>query len=183
MLANLLAFQALWLVFVGGAGRGHWWPGLLGLMLFLAWQIPRSKWPRADLVLVVVAAVLGALVDTAWVWLGLRYAEPVPHPGLAPIWIVGMWMAFALTLNHSLRFFQHHLAWAALFGLVGGPLAYHVAATQFAAVRFPEPAWPAYLALALAWAVVTPLLLRLASNLVHRWYREPDSLDPGARAP
>ena len=164
---NLLGYQAIWCATVYGAANQRWWLGLALLLPFALWQIGRSRWPRADLALVALAAVLGFAVDSAFAASGwLRYASPLPAPDLAPAWILAMWMAFALTLNHSLAFLKRHVAAAALIGAIGGPLAYWAAGTSFGAVQIADPHWRVLVALAVAWAVLVPLLAGLAERLV-----------------
>jgi len=108
-------------------------------------------------------------VDTAYVQAGaLHFAAPFPSEAFAPLWIVGMWMAFALTLNHSLAFLQRNLLAAIALGLIGGPIAYAVAASRFGALAFEGTALFALALVGIAWGVVTPLLSRLAAYLVAR---------------
>jgi hypothetical protein len=90
----------------------------------------------------------------------------VPGSGVAPIWIVALWCAFALTLNHSLSSLKRHPALAALLGLAGGPLAYWIACHAWKAVHFDDTTVATLVALGLAWALATPLLLWLATRLV-----------------
>lgn len=164
VLLNLVLFQLGWVATVAGAGAGYWWAGPLGLLAFAAVTFKLTPWPRTDLALLCVSCLIGLVVDTAYVQLGLmRFAEPVPFMDLAPIWILGMWMSFALTLNHSMRLFKAHLLAAAVFGLVGGPLAYYVAASKFGAVEMLGSTQLVYGTVAVVWAVMTPLLLWLAS--------------------
>lgn len=165
-LPNAICFQLVWLACVGGAAKGWWWAGPLALGVFAAWQLPVSRWRGSDLALMAGAAALGFLVDTLWIRLGLMdFTSPLPWPGVAPVWIVALWMGFALTLNHSLASLKRHLWLAALLGLLGGPLAYAVAERAWSAVEITQPAWVAMLALALAWGVITPLLLGVANRL------------------
>lgn len=165
-LANAVCFQLVWLAAVGGAARGWWWAGPVAVLLFAAWQLPLSHGPRADLLLMFGTAALGFAIDTLWVQLELmRFRSPLPSESLAPAWIVAMWMGFALTLNHSLAGLKRHLWLAALLGLVGGPLAYGVAERAWSAVQLHPEAWRVLGALALAWALVTPLLLLVARRL------------------
>ena len=171
---NLLGYQAIWCATVYGAANQRWWLGLVLLLPFAFWQIGRSRWPRADLALVALAAALGFAVDSAFAASGwLRYASPLPAPDLAPVWILAMWMAFALTLNHSLSFLKHHVAAAIAIGAVGGPLAYWGAGRSFGAVELSDPSWRVLAALALAWAVLVPLLAGMARRLVHEFPDEP----------
>jgi hypothetical protein len=167
-LPNMLAFQATWLAAVGGAGRGWWWCGPLALAVFAAWQLPASRWPRADALLMLVAGIVGFGLDTLWVRLGLiEFAQPMPWVHVAPAWIVALWMGFALTLNHSMAVLKTRPAAAMVLGALGGPLAYVVAQNAWQATTLSQPAWQPLLALALAWGVLTPLLLALATRFQH----------------
>lgn len=172
-LPNAICFQLVWLAAVGGAAQGWWWAGPAALLAFAAWQVPLSRRPGVDVGLMLGAAALGFATDTLWVQLGLmRFSTPLPWSGVAPVWIVALWMGFALTLNHSLASLKRHLALAALLGVLGGPLAYAVADRAWSAVDLAEPTWSVLLALALAWGAITPLLLRAATRF-----------DPGAPLP
>ena len=165
-LPNMVAFQVVWLAAVGGAGRGAWWCGPLALVLFAAWQLPTSRWPRADALLMLVAALAGFAIDTLWTQAGLmQFVQPVPWSGAAPVWIVALWMGFALTLNHSMAVLKSKPWAAAALGAIGGPVAYLVAQDAWQAVTLSAPQWQALAALAIAWGALTPALLALATRL------------------
>lgn len=165
-LPNLVIFHVVWIAAVDGAAWGHWWWGPLSVVLWAAWELPRSPCPRADLWLMLVAGVVGFGLDTLWVQSGLmRYASPLPWESVAPAWIVSLWVGFALTLNHSLYPLKTRPLWAAMLGLTGGPLAYWLGERSDRAVELAKPQWLALAALALAWALVTPLLLVTARKL------------------
>ncbi len=160
---NIIGFQLVWTITVAGAGRGLWWAGIPVLIAFAAWQWRVSDVPRADLKLVVLAALIGFVVDSAFAasqW--LHYASAQPWPLLAPVWIVVLWMGFALTLNHSMQFLRGRWLLATGFGAIGGPVAYYAAHHVWGAVRFDAPNWLVFGALAIAWAAVTPLLVASA---------------------
>ncbi|SDD94731.1 DUF2878 domain-containing protein [Aquimonas voraii] len=166
LLANLVCFQLVWMVTVGGAAQGLWWAGPVAAALFAAWQVPLSPAPRADLKLMAIAAVAGFLVDTALVLGGLLVFEtPVPWESAAPIWIVALWVAFALTLNHSMDALKRRPVLAVLLGLIGGPLAYWVAAHVWHAVDLNGSALLSLAVIGAVWAVLTPSLLALAERL------------------
>lgn len=166
-LLNLILFQLCWIAAVAGAGQGYWWAGPVAVLAFVAVVLRYSPWPRADLKLLGLACLVGLLVDTAYVQLDLlRFASPIPSNAVAPIWIIGMWASFALTLNHSLSFLKGRHLWSIIFGLVGGPFAYFVAARNFGAAEVTGAPVVAYAAIGIAWAVVTPVLMELAQRLV-----------------
>jgi hypothetical protein len=166
--ANMLGYQLVWLCTVIGAAHGQALPGVVGALFFAIWQLTVSRQRGVELRLMLVALVLGLLLDGSLArsgWLG--YAAPAPAwpPGGAPVWILALWLAFALTLTQSLAFLQARRWLAALFGAIGGPLAYAGAAHGWAAVSFAPPAWRALLALALGWGVAMVLL----AGLARRW--------------
>ena len=165
-LLNVVFFQVLWLASVGGAGRGYWWLGLPVLAVFVIYHFSVSTCRRADAQLLLVSVVLGFIADSGLLQLGLlRFEQPVPWISFAPVWIVTLWAGFALTLNHSMSFFQTRPVWAVLFGLLGGPLAYYFAANIWKAAILTAPPLHVYGALALVWAIMTPLLLKIGLNL------------------
>lgn len=160
-LANAVGFQAVWFASVAGAGHGLGWAGPAAA---LAFAIPVLAWGgqrRADLRLLAWALPLGFAVDSVFAATGLlAYDVPWPSAQAAPAWIVAMWAGFALTLNHSMAWMRDRPWLAAGFGLVGGPLAYIGAARLFDAVVIAGT--PALVGLAVAWALVMPLLYAIA---------------------
>jgi len=174
-LINAVLYQATWFASVLGAARGWWWSGALVLGIFAGWQLADRRSRGVDLRLVAAALGCGFLIDTSLVWSGsVNFAAPVPFDALAPLWILVLWAAFALTLNHSLAILQKHLWVAALLGAVGAPLAYMAAARSFHAITLDPPEWHAMSLLAGAWALTLPLLLILA----RRWAREAGTVQP-----
>lgn len=171
---TLVAYEAVWFAAVIGAGRGLWWPGVAATLAFAAWRLTVSAHRRVEWRLLAVALLLGFALECAWVRTGLlSYAAPWPW-AQAPAWLIALWLAFALTIV-PLFGYLHARPWlAALFGALGGPLAYLGAARGWHAVLLPTPAWPALLALGAGWALALPLLATLA----RRWLR--DELPRGA---
>jgi hypothetical protein len=165
--ANLLGYQAVWFGAVIGAARGASWIGVVAAVLFVAAQWWHSDEQRSDVRLVLCALLAGALLDGTLAISGtLRYASADPLLP-APAWILAVWAAFAMTLNHSLAFLRGRVDWAIVLGAIGGPMAYLGAARGFGAVTFIAPAWHAVVLLALGWAITLPSLAWLAQ----RWHR------------
>jgi len=73
-----------------------------------------------------------------------------------------MWVIFAMTLNHSLKWMQGRLVLSVIFGLFGGPLAY-IAGEKLGAISVASPI--ALYLLAAGWAIITPFLVRMAIRL------------------
>ena len=166
--ANGVAFQCCWMAFVASAAHENAWLGFIPLTLFAAWQLHASTQRRDDWLLVALAVAVGFLIDTMFAASGLLvYRAAVPSSWFAPVWILGLWAGFALTLNHSLRALQSRIGWSIAFGAVGGPAAYAAAGFGWHAVSFTS-APMALVALSIAWAIVTPLLTSSAALLTAR---------------
>jgi len=161
MLANFILFQIGWFACVLGGAYDRPWLGTSIALAIVAWHVGRAPRPRDEMILVLLSAGIGALADSLPVaadW--VRYASGTVVPGTAPVWLVAMWMLFATTLNVSLRWLRRYPLAAIALGAVGGPLAYWGGA-RLGAMEFVAPV-AATAALAIGWAVLTPLLVRLA---------------------
>jgi len=117
---NAVLFQVNWFACViGGMTDRLWIPALiLSLMLVLS---ARHTSRRHDMYLLITAAVVGLVLDSVWVQLGIL---DFGSEGLAPVWIVMMWMGVALTVNHSLGWLQKYPLLGGLLAGVAAPLCY-----------------------------------------------------------
>ena len=113
--ANLIGYQATWCVVAWSAGQGRAWLGMLACTVFIATQWRASPVRRADARVLLAALGCGVLVEGVAAGSGLL-AYAAPQPALpAPAWIVLLWGAFAMTLNHSMAWFAAHPWIAAIF--------------------------------------------------------------------
>ena len=162
-LANFAAFQVVWFAVVLGAAAGVHLPGIAAVLLFLAVFLWRSPRRAADACVIGLVTVAGFTVDQAAVLAGAQvFDQETARLGLVPLWIAGLWAAFAATLDRSLAWLQRRLPLAAVLGAVFGPLAY-LGAEGLGALRIggPERA-VSLLVLAAEWAAMMPLSLWLA---------------------
>ena len=168
-IANFVGFQSVWFLSLFGAGTHRAWLGALALAVFTAWHFRSAHNPRAELVLVAIAGMVGLVVDTAFIQTHLlAYAEPLPFAGVAPYWILGMWINFALTLNGSLRWLHGRYMLAAALGAIGGPLAY-AAGVKLKAATLLAGDVVVYGVLAATWAIAVPLLVLTTDWANTRW--------------
>ena len=161
---NFVLFQAGWFAFVWGAAQGRPWLGLPVLLIAVAVHMLRAWYPSREMALLLIVGACGMAWDSSLVqlkWLDYSTVQFVPE--LAPYWIGGLWLLFATTLNTSLSWLRTRPVAAAGLGAVGGPLAY-LAAQRLGAVHLLAPT-TALLALAVGWALLTPLLCRIAAEL------------------
>ncbi len=159
LVVNFVLFQLGWLVSVVGAARGYPAAGMVYAIAWATmhhWQIRNGRFN--ELLLVLAGAALGFVVDSLLV-LGGVIAFPV-HASLgspSTVWMVSLWVMFAMTLRHSLGWLRGRYLPAALLGAVFGPLAYW-AGSRIGAIYIGDGALPA---IAAAWALSMVGLLGL----------------------
>ena len=169
---NLVLFKLGWVACVMLAAAGQ--PVMATLvvaavvMAHLATVPVKSK----ESMLLVSAAVIGM----AWESLLVRFGI-VSYPGytdaaaLAPYWIVAMWVLFATTINHGLRWIKRSWIVASAAGLIGGPLAFFSGA-QLGAVEFSNTLL-ALVSIGVGWAVLLPTLALVADTIIDSAWLEP----------
>lgn len=144
--AHLLGFNLYWLLAV------KWQlPGPLLVMLLLHLLFSPSR--QHDWRLMPVAAA-GCLLDGLLWQLGL-----FQFPAGFPFWLVLLWIGFALTLAHGMRWLLRLPRWQqGLFGIFGGASSY-LAGAAMGAVHLPLGFWTTALLLSVIWMWWLPVLL------------------------
>ena len=163
ILINLVLFQIGWFACVlSGAAQRPWIGALIATVIVLI-HLLRADAGEAELKLVLIAVVIGAVWDSLLVWQNwLQYSSGILIPNTAPYWIILMWALFATILNVSLRWLRGRWVIAALAGAVGGPLAYY-GGHRLGALQFGNEL-VALMALAIGWAIFTPILMALSAR-------------------
>lgn len=162
LITNFLLFQLAWFSCVAGAAHGLPWLGVAVTLATLTWHFSAAYKRKPELLLITLALILGACFDQSMLaaeW--VNYQNHGWNNGLVPVWILALWAAFASTLNVSLAWMQGRYLIATLFGAAGGPMAY-LGAEQLGAVTLNGE--PAYTALSIGWAVITPSLLYMTKH-------------------
>lgn len=162
-LINFVAFQIGWFAAVLGAANNMPWAGPLVITLVIALHLAIVRQPKAELTLIVICGLIGAVMDSIFVAAGwVAYPTGSIIENAAPYWIVAMWMLFATTLNMSLGWLKPRKAIGAVFGLIGGPLAYYTG-NKLGGITFVDFS-AAMIALGIGWGVAVPILLILAER-------------------
>lgn len=146
---QFVIFQALWLVAIIG---GNAWLALAIALLaihFIATPSRQQDWR------VLPIALIGIAVDTALTLGGVFQFEQVPF------WLGLLWVAFVLTLGHSLAWLRQ-LPQVALFpiGALAGVVSY-LAGWRLGAVELPLGLTITTIALGAVWALLLPTLVTL----------------------
>ncbi len=164
LLANIVAFQAVWAGAIVGAANSTPWLGVGAAAAVLAGHLWAVSNRRQELHLALLTALIGFSADSLFAATGLlQYSSGQVTSWLGPVWIVGLWVAFGTTLNVTFRWLQNRRALASVLGAVSGPMSY-LAASKIGAVSFADTTL-AMISLSATWAVLLPTLLALVSKL------------------
>lgn len=161
---NYALFQAGWFVCVLGAASDHpWLASAVGLFLVLAHLFLVRDFLREG-ALLLFSLITGFCVDSFHIWTGvLSFPHGSFHPALPPLWILVLWMQFAMTLHYSLGWLAGRYLIGALLGGVSGALAYW-GGVRFGAAYFNDHLVACLLQIGLSWALVLPIFLKAAEK-------------------
>ncbi len=162
VLVNGVLFQAAWFACVLGGANNVIWPGV-GVVLLLIVSLANAPTLRHDAQLALLLVPTGWVLDSAWIATGVLDYHGA---SVAPAWIVLMWLALGLTINHSMAFFRDRPWLGSLAVLGAAPLSYF-AGERLGAVIVPEPA--RLIIVALVWAVLFFCVFSFARVRSKRW--------------
>jgi hypothetical protein len=163
LIINFAGFQLGWFAAVLSAAALVPAVGAAVIAGVIALHLARAANPRAEFALLLLCGAVGGAWDSLLVAQGfVTYPSGNFAAGVAPYWIVMMWMLFATTLNVSMGWLKGRPLLAAGFGLVGGPLSY-LAGQKLDGIVLVEPV-SAMIALGVGWALMMPALLLLAER-------------------
>lgn len=150
---QLIGFQAYWLIAVLGQNPMTWLClALLGLHFYFTPTLKRDLW-------VLPLAIPGMIVDGLLTRLGFFQFDSVPF------WLGLMWFGFVLTLGHSQRWmYRVPLALLPILGAIAGCCAY-LGAWRLGAVEFLYGPVTAALVIAIAWAMLLPMMVLMDKRL------------------
>jgi hypothetical protein len=159
ILINIAAYQAAWFACVLGAANQLPWLGTATALVIVLVHVLRAQNADVELKLVGIAALVGVALDS-----GLSSARLIEFntgvliDGMTPHWMLALWIAFATTLLHSLNWLMKRPIWAAVFGALGGPMAYY-AGVKLGAMSITAGT-ASFLAIGAAWALAMWLLAK-----------------------
>lgn len=158
---NVVLFQVGWFSCVLGAAKGLPWAGVIAALAIVAFHLMRATAPMAELSLLAFTLAIGAVADSLLLQTGwIAYPAGMLITGVAPLWILALWLLFATTLNVSMRWLKQRTWLAFVLGAICGPLSYW-GASRLGAVQFVAP-MPLGIALGVTWALIMPLLMGLS---------------------
>ena len=161
VILNFVLFQITWFACVLGSAKGYPWLGAIVVMCFLIWHLSQAKPKLIEAKWCLIALAIGTVFDQIILSLGIiQYHNNGWSQSIVPAWILALWLAFALTLNVSMRWLRGKYLIALLFGAIGGPLAY-IGAQKLGAVTLGEHS---LIVLGVGWALITVAFSQISTK-------------------
>ncbi|MCE2573131.1 DUF2878 domain-containing protein [Motilimonas eburnea] len=154
---NALVFQLVW--FSSILMQQDSWPITL-LLLFGHFYLSPQR--RQDVILMFGVTLVGIIMDSSLSALEVFvFADQV----LMPVWLIFIWLHFALCLNHSLAWLRRiPLVLVALIGAVAGPASY-LAGYRLGAVELSYGSVISGVIIAVLWALALPAFVQFSAKL------------------
>jgi hypothetical protein len=151
IIANAAVYQLSWFLAVLGGNMGAWFAvGLL--LLHLAFSSVRM----ADIQMMFLLLCIGLIVDGTLHQIGFISFKETGFP--IPFWLVIVWLALAITPHHCLSWLKNRMFLSAVFGALGGPIAYWAGA-RLGAATFNWSLPLSIGTLAVIWAALWPSVM------------------------
>jgi len=164
-LANLLAFQAGWFSCILGAAWGRPMVGPVVVLALVAIHLRFVASPRREAKLLVLATLLGTIIDSLHAAFGVVFFDPAQTwLWICPLWMSSLWTIFATTLRGALGWMEGRYGLAFLIGALAGPASYYAGA-RLGAIGLSENLTFSLTILAAVWAITLPSLFWLSTHL------------------
>jgi hypothetical protein len=160
---NFILFQLVWFACILGAAINETHTAVAFSLLIISFHFYLAKDKKNELKILLIASIIGFLFDGFLLKSELvLYTNHGWSYSITPLWIIVLWMGFAITLNSSLNWLKKKIKLSALFGAIGGPLAY-LAGEKLEAVTLMTPI--ALIAIVIGWSLITPLLIYISRRI------------------
>ncbi len=153
ILFNIVWFQICWFACVLlGNKAALIVVGIVALAYFVIEKL------RAELPLLLSIVVLGLIVDSTLIVTGVLNNNSALY--LPPLWLSVLWLAFATTINHSLKPLLQKSSLFLLLASAGGPLCYKLG-VQLTDIEFGYQQSLSLIIIACVWLLTGFIILKL----------------------
>ena len=160
---NFILFQLVWFVCILGAAINQTHAAVAASLIIILFHLYLTKDKKTELKIILIASIIGFIFDGFLLKNEMvLYANHGWSYSITPLWIIVLWMGFAITLNSSLSWLKKKIKLSALFGAIGGPLAY-LAGEKLEAVTLMAPV--TLIVIAIGWSLITPLLIYISHKI------------------
>jgi hypothetical protein len=152
---NLVWFQAFWFIAITYTQQA-----IFVMLLSIMVHFLLSPTKRNDLVSVILITFIGGVADSILTYLGIFN---FPEGKTIPLWLVLLWVHFAIALNHSMQWLTKLPIYLQVsFGAIFGTFSYYMG-SQLGAVTLNSNLILSLFSICITWAILLPLYLKIST--------------------
>ncbi|WP_353352335.1 DUF2878 domain-containing protein [Oceaniserpentilla sp. 4NH20-0058] len=160
VIINAVFFQLTWFSFVLNIYEGYL--ALVSLFFMFVYSVLVEGYQKQHIIMSFCVVVLGLTVDTLLTFFGVFYFSGNTY-FFIPFWLVGIWGAFSLTLNSSLKWLLEKPMLFMVSLTLFGPMSYYFG-SKLSNLALSDDA---VIYLILAWFFISVLIVKLYDLLVN----------------
>ena len=160
---HIILLQVVWWSTILSSVHIATWPWLCSLWIFIFFALHRlSKiYDHVDFVAAVSLLVIGIVLDTLWIYLGLiQHVINWPFVWTCPLWLITLWFCLGYDFRHSLGWMKDKPVISGLLAGASGPSSYWGGAALGIADIPQESQFEFALLLFVSWAIIFPLFAK-----------------------
>lgn len=162
---NIILFQSAWFATVISVANSLESLAITSVLAVLGLHLYLVKDKSREVLLILIVGLIGFFVDSSLIIGNVFSASgTLGVENFAPVWLIMLWMLFAITINHSLAWLKENYTLAGVLGATFAPVAYYVG-SNFEVLTFSKDYTLAgvMIVIGVTWAVVTPLMVFVSS--------------------
>ena len=163
---NVIGFYIVWWGCIFGVLYDYTYSGPLLALLFIIIHMKFVAIESMELKLICYISILGTIVDTSFILLGLLGYEGGygNNIAIAPLWVTSMWACFAMSINHSMVWLKNKYFLSVLLGIIFGPLVY-LSSEKVGIIQFISSFNLTVIVLAILWGLTIPIMYLINDKL------------------
>lgn len=157
-IVNFIGFNLVWF------GLVYWGDTFIpiaaaffGGHIYYAWKSGSS-----EIKLIFTVAAIGIVVDSILQTTGVFI---FPENSYLPFWLVALWLCFATTLSHSLKYLSKSRGLQGVVGMLFAPMSYLVG-HKLNAVNFGMTVFETYALLSIIWGILMVVFFYIKTSLI-----------------
>ena len=163
---NVIGFYIVWWGCIFGVLNDYTYSGPILALLFIIIHMKFVAIESMELRLICYISILGTIVDTSFILLGLLgyeggYGKNIP---IAPLWVTSMWACFAMGINHSMVWLKNKYFLSTLLGIIFGPLVY-LSGEKVGVIQFISSFNLSVIVIAILWGLAIPIMYLINEKL------------------
>ena len=170
IIINILGFYVCWWLSVYGAIQGEYFLGPKSLFFYIIIHFVFVVDNKIEYLYILICTLLAFLLDSILLNLNIIGYEGILSKkyNIAPLWVVSLWVSYALSIFHSFKILQKNYNSAKLLGFFSGPFIYF-SFSQMGIIHFLFPPLFVLTLISILWIFMIPLYVYIADKLIDEY--------------